>query len=195
MAITSKLMAAMKLIKYVFKGWLCWWSFSIAIAQPNELSEQLQNSLMQHLLGHWVISDSTRDASGVWQDGVGASWHFYPILNGHAVQDDWISPALSVPSSSGSRQYGTNIRIYNPKKQRWEMAWASVKGQQVDTFVATETDSAIIMTGQFNGQQSKITFYDIKVNSFLWKLEFQQAQTDSWSEVYRIEAIRKIKVD
>lgn len=54
------------------------------------LSEQLEGSLMKNLLGHWAITDSTLDKQGQWQKGLGASWHFYPILNGHAVQDDWI---------------------------------------------------------------------------------------------------------
>ncbi len=38
------------------------------------------------------------------------------------------------------------------------MAWASVKGQKVDTFTAVEQDRQIIMSGLFNGQNSRITF-------------------------------------
>jgi len=78
------------------------------------------------------------------------------------------------------------------------MAWASVKGQQVDTFVATETADAIIMTGLFNGQNSRITFYDIKDTRFSWKLEFETAP-EMWQEVYRIHGTRinahQIKAD
>lgn len=159
-------------------------------AEEEQLSKQLSNSLMKNLLGEWVISDSSLDKQGQWQAGKGASWHFYTILNGQAIQDDWIAPALDQPEPETGRQFGTNIRIYNPKENRWEMAWASVKGQKVDTFTAIEHDGAIIMSGQFNGQTSRITFYDIKTNNFAWKLELQQPN-ELWLEVYRINGTRK----
>ncbi len=174
--------------------WLLLSCFTCATGQAETgvLSQQLKGSLMKQLLGHWDIKDESKDQQGNWQAGAGASWYFYSILNGHAVQDDWISPPLDQPEPSTGRQYGTNIRIYNPKQNRWEMAWASVKGQKVDTFVAAETADQIIMTGLFNGQDSRITFYDIKTNHFSWKLEFKQAD-GSWAEVYRIYGSRRIK--
>jgi len=161
-------------------------------AELGLLSNQLNNSLMKKLLGEWEITDSSLNQQGQWQAGNGASWHFYPILNGQAVQDDWIAPALDQPEPEAGRQYGTNIRIFNPKETRWEMAWASVKGQKVDTFTAIETDDAIIMSGLFNGNTSRITFFDIQANSFAWKLELQQPDK-TWLEVYRIKGKRVVK--
>ncbi|MEZ5473284.1 MAG: hypothetical protein R3E90_16060 [Marinicella sp.] len=166
-------------------------SSGVSRADLGLLSEQLQSSVMSELIGNWKVEDSSVNAQGEWQTGQGASWHFYPILNGHAIQDDWISPPLTQAEPANGRQYGTNIRIFNPKENRWEMAWASVKGQKVDTFVATEQDRKIIMTGLFNGQNSRITFYDIKKDSFNWKLEFQQSD-QSWHEVYRIKGKRSL---
>ncbi len=156
------------------------------------LSEQLENSLLKKLLGTWEITDSTLDPQGQWQPGQGASWHFYPILNGHAIQDDWIAPALTQPEPDTGRQYGTSIRIYNPKRNQWDMAWASIKGQKVDTFTAVEKDAAIIMSGQFNEATSRITFFNLKANSFDWKLELKQVN-ETWLEVYRIIAKRRAK--
>jgi len=184
----------MNLLLRLVLAWLLL-SGSIGMASQNQhelLSEALDQSLMKQLLGHWQIEDSSPDVEGIWQPGPGASWHFYPILNGHAVQDDWISPPLNQPAPASGRQYGTNIRIYNPKKSQWEMAWASSKGQQVDTFVATETGATIIMTGLFNGQNSRITFFAITENTFSWKLEIKQP-SGHWSEVYRIKASRLIQ--
>ena len=192
MGITFRQQHLMKLLRRSVVAWFLLIG-SIAVASQyhlGSLSLALEQSLMRQLLGHWQIADSSLDAEGKWLPGPGADWHFYPILNGHAVQDDWTAPPLSQPAPASGRQYGTNIRIYNTKKSQWEMAWASSKGQQVDTFVATETDTAIIMTGLFNGQHSKITFYDIKANSFLWKLEYQQSD-NSWQAVYRIKASRQ----
>ncbi len=161
-----------------------------ALSAEVKLSEQLENSLMKKLLGHWQITDSSKTPKGQWQAGQGATWHFYPILNGHAVQDDWVSPPLNVTEPKGGRQFGTNIRIYNPVEQRWEMAWASSKGQKVDTFTAEEKEGQIIMSGLFSGKESRITFYNLEANTFEWKLEYKQANA-SWLEVYRIHGVRK----
>lgn len=159
----------------------------VQAAESVKLSEQIQSSLFSQLLGHWQISDQSLDANGQWQPGPGADWHFYPILNGQAIQDDWVSPPAGEAEPAGGRQYGTNIRIFNPGKQRWEMAWASVKGQQIDTFYATEQQGQVVMTGQFNGRSSRITFFDIGPEAFHWKLEFNDPEDSSWQEVYRIQ--------
>jgi len=164
----------------------------VQAAEPEGLSEHVRNSLSSQLLGHWQISDQSLDANGDWQPGPVADWHFYPILNGHAIQDDWISPPASEAEPANGRQYGTNIRIYNPQQQRWELAWASVKGQQIDTFEATEQQGRIVMTGEFNGRSSRITFFAITAASFHWKLEFENPEDSSWQEVYRIQGQRLI---
>jgi hypothetical protein len=171
------------------------WCCAQALAGNNSpaLSEQLSASLFSQLIGDWQITDQSLDQQGQWQPGPGASWVFYPVLNGHAIQDDWISPPTDQPAPDSGRQYGTNIRIYNPREQRWEMAWMSVKGQQVDTFYATEDERHIIMTGQFNGRSSRITLYEITAVSFQWKLEFHDEADDSWLEVYRIQGQRSVK--
>lgn len=109
------------------------------------LSNQLEKSLMKGLIGNWDISDSSLTSDGSWQEGLGATWHFYPILNGHAIQDDWISPPENKPEPPTGRQYGTNIRIFNPEKNHWEMAWMSVKGQKLDQFSAIEEGGKVIM--------------------------------------------------
>jgi len=144
------------------------------------------------LLGAWDIKDYSLDKNGKWQQGVGADWNWYTILDGHAIQDDWIQPPVSVKVDNGKRQYGTNIRIYNPKKQQWEMAWASNGGKKIDTFVATKQGDNIVMTGLFNGFNSRITFFNMKINSFDWKLEYQsKIDATIWNEVYRIKGSRK----
>ena len=161
-------------------------------AEAGQLSAQIENSLLKKLLGNWEISDSSLDPQGQWQPGQGASWHFYPILNGHAIQDDWVAPALSQAEPDSGRQYGTNIRIYNPKRNQWDMAWASIKGQKVDTFTAVEKAASIIMSGQFNEATARITFFNLKAHSFEWKLELKQAN-ETWLEVYRLSAKRRVK--
>ena len=142
------------------------------------------------LVGAWRVKDSVLDQDGNWQDGNGADWNFYWILGGAAIQDDWIAPPMSVPAPETGRQFGTNIRIYNPKEERWEMAWASNTGAKVDTFSALEADGQLRMRGFFNGIDSQIIFYDITDQHFSWKLQRKPEGSEQWVDVYRIEADR-----
>ena len=140
------------------------------------------------LVGNWRIRDYGLDAEGNWQEGNGADWNFYWILDGTAIQDDWIAPSLDTEAPPQGRQYGTNIRIYNPAEKRWEMAWMANTGAKVDTFTAVMEDGALVMRGDYTGKPTRIQFFDITAQRFSWKME---QQTDSeWKTVYRIEAIR-----
>ncbi|NQZ06592.1 MAG: hypothetical protein HRT35_05455 [Algicola sp.] len=149
-----------------------------------------QTSQLTGLIGNWKIDDHFLDKDGKWQPAGGAQWKFYWILGGTAIQDDWISPALDKPAPKAGRQFGTNIRIYNPKLKRWEMAWASNTGGKIDTFNAVAEGESVVMSGFFNGADSRITFYDIKPQSFAWKLEQQDKESGKFKEIYRIKGER-----
>jgi hypothetical protein len=155
--------------------------------QPTDFKEiTIENSLFNSLIGNWRIEDETLSANGQWLAGQGADWNWYKILDGNAIQDDWIAPSMSTKVEKGKRQFGTNIRIYNPEKGLWEMAWIASTGKKLDTFTAVEDSEKIVMSGFYAGADSKITFFNINNKSFEWKLELQQADK-SWLEVYRIK--------
>lgn len=144
------------------------------------------------LLGNWEITDSSLDKEGKWQTGSGADWNWYTILNGQAIQDDWIQPSLDKKIEAGKRQYGTNIRIYNPEKGKWDQIWTSSGSKKFDQFTAIKKDGTIVMRGFYAGNESRITFFNIKTNSFDWKMEFQsKVDKSKWKEVYRIHGKRK----
>jgi hypothetical protein len=142
------------------------------------------------LVGKWKITDWGFDQQGKRADGAGANWNFYWVLGGTAIQDDWISPGFDKPVPEKGRQYGTNIRIYNPKTKMWEMAWMSNSGGKVDTFKAAGSKENMVMKGFYNGGDTIITFYNISKNHFSWKMEKQDAKSKQWKVVYRIEADR-----
>jgi hypothetical protein len=166
--------------------------FQLSIVSHAETTEvknvTMQNTLFNQLIGNWEIQDWSLDEKGNWQPSQGADWNWYKILDGNAIQDDWISPSMDVKTEK--RQFGTNIRIYNPKKSQWEMAWMASTGQKLDTFTAIEDSKKVVMSGFYAGANSKITFFNIKENSFDWKLELEQADK-SWLEVYRIKGSKK----
>jgi hypothetical protein len=70
------------------------------------------------------------------------------------------------------------------------MAWASNSGNHVDTFEAKLMNNALVMNGLYNGIDTRISFYDITKNHFLWKMERVNPKTSKWREIYRIDATR-----
>jgi len=168
-------------------------SQAVDLHMLQQLSKKAPSETMQfgRLVGNWAISDSGLDKEGNWISGPGADWNFYWILNGTAIQDDWISPPLDKTEPEKGRQFGTNIRIYNPKLKQWEMAWASNNGAKVDTFKAKAEGESVVMKGFYAGAETKITFFNISKNHFSWKMEQQDKDTKAWKEVYRIEGERK----
>ena len=177
----------MKLTKQSLK-----WLLALGILLlPNvsQANEDPAPEAFNKLIGEWVIQDSMLTKDGTWVSGPGADWSFYKILDGAAIQDDWISPSMDSPAPKQGRQYGTNVRIYNPVKKLWEMAWASNTGRKIEGFTATADDSQILMRGHYNGADTQITFYAIEQDSFAWKME--RIVNGQWKEIYRIKGVRK----
>ena len=165
---------------------------------PVKLSKAETSSplgLFEPLLGNWRIKDFQLDKNGKWQPAGGADWNFYSILNGAAIQDDWIAPSLTQPEPKRGRQFGTNIRIYNPDKKQWQMAWIANTGKKVETFKAVEKEGQIIMDGNYNGTNTRITFYDISSKNFSWKMEQENKgeKGTTWKVVYKIEGTKVSK--
>jgi hypothetical protein len=150
----------------------------------------MENTLFNHLIGEWEIQDYVPDVQGRWKKGQGADWIWNKTLNGNAFQDNWISPPIDKKFEKSLRQWATVIRIFNPKKQQWEMAWMTSQSKQIDTFTAIETQDKVVMKGFYSGYNTKITFSGITSNSFNWKMEFEQADK-SWLEVYRMKGTKK----
>ncbi|MBV1907910.1 MAG: hypothetical protein KUG78_01230 [Kangiellaceae bacterium] len=156
------------------------------------ISPQAPEELMQfgRLVGKWKIRDQSLDEKGNWQDGAGADWNFYWILGGNAVQDEWISPGMTESTREKGRQFGTNIRTYNPKTKKWEMIWTANTSRKIESFSATGSDDSMVMEGFYNGSQTRITFYNITNSRFSWKMEKNNNAKKEWQPIYKIEALK-----
>lgn len=161
-------------------------------ANPNA-PEQLAH--WNKVIGSWTTTEESlkRDGTG-WAPSKGALWNFYWAMDGWAIRDEYFSPPLnSEISDPNKRQIGTNIRVFNQEKNEWIMAWITKTGQSVDVYSAKSDGKTIVMYTpalKEGAQHKRITFFDIKDNSFEWKMEFSKDGKTNWLEVHRIHAIR-----
>ena len=143
--------------------------------------------------GEWKCTAQQRGDSGwVQQPGV-HTWRWYPILDGTAMQDEW----LSDPEAPGPRTLGTNVRIWNTERDRWEIAWTSNRQQEWDLIWAEQVRGDMVMhmsrpkRAAYNAHVARITFHNITENSFDWRYE-SAPLTDArnYTEQSRLRCLR-----
>lgn len=138
-------------------------------------------------LGSWDINDSQLAADGTgWSDGGGARWDFVCVGNGTAIQDFWM------PNSGG---VGTNLRIYQPETNSWDVAWAVTKQPGMTLISASEdADTGNIVMhykSPIPNPLRRITFFPAEKDSWKWHLEQSRDEGKTWLAVYRISATRR----
>jgi hypothetical protein len=153
-----------------------------------------ETALLGRLVGLWEASMVRRNPDGSWQDrATRYLWRWYFILDGHAIQDDWIRVRNGSETNPGQshRVIGTNIRIYNPDEQQWHMAWIDSGQRRLATFTAANVDGSIVMTGRnAMGRQVRNTFSNITNQSFNWVQEWTADDGATWFEVAKIHCRR-----
>ncbi len=147
------------------------------------------------LVGSWHIEQQVLQADGSWQAVGPAEWAFHYTIGGYAIQDQWIQPPSSRPSPPGeTRQHGTNIRIYDPESDSWQIVWASSDSPSFAIYTAKANDRGeMVMSGpdpERPGVMQRITYFDITHDRWSWKMEFSR-DGENWLEVARIAATRK----
>ena len=144
------------------------------------------------LVGKWSVKGESLDQNGNWNSRDQYNeWHWYYILNGHAVQDDWITVVKASDGSDSTVTYGTNIRIYNSDTEEWHMAWIHQDGRTLKTFTAVNETNKIVMNGFApNGVKQRNTFFDITGNNFEWIQEWAIGGEGAWVTVAKLHATR-----
>ena len=147
-----------------------------------------ETAILGQLVGTWDIDQSIINKDGTWGGRKRhAIWKWYYILDGQAIQDDWIL----IDSLNNKHVAGTNIRIYNPKEKQWHMAWIDKTVRRLATFTATNDSGTVVMNGHnAKGQQIKNIFYNIKENEFDWRQEWTLDDGESWITVTKIHGTR-----
>ena len=141
------------------------------------------------LIGTWTATQSIRNQDGSWSEKPEKYiWNFYSILDGEAIQDDWI-----VNDSTGQKYTsGTNIRIFNSKENQWHMAWIDKTNRRTAIFTAKNENGQVVMNGtNATGRHVRNTFFNITKQNFDWKQEWTFDDGNTWVEVVRIKCNRK----
>lgn len=139
-------------------------------------------------VGTWKAEQTIIGKEGSWNGKkTKALWRWYYILEGQAVQDDWIS----IDSLNQRKAVGTNIRIYNPDEKRWYLAWIDKTNRRLATFTATSDSGQIVMDGtNAQGRHIHNVFYNIKKDTFDWNQEWTFDEGKSWVAVAKINCVR-----
>lgn len=153
------------------------------------LEAPAETEMLGQLAGTWNATQSILNRDGSWGDEKHAIWKWYYILDGHAIQDDWIT----IDSLNNQSIAGTNIRIYNPEEKEWHMAWIDKTNRRLAAFTAINENGTIIMEGtNAKGRQIKNIFFNITDNEFDWKQEWTFDEGATWVEVVKIHCKRKL---
>ena len=159
-----------------------------------ETETETEIPILGRLIGLWDVSMVSRNLDGSWPDEtLHRLWRWYPILNGQAIQDDWIRLDAATDGSShpSVRVTGTNIRIFNPETEEWSMAWIDTLSRKLATFTATNVEDTVVMTGRKNqGRLVRITFSNITAEAFEWTQDWTSDDGETWFPVARMQCRR-----
>jgi hypothetical protein len=144
-----------------------------------------------HLFGQFVGSWEA-EATAFLPDGATRRhyWqiHFDWALEGRAIQDVWITPPRNGPNVGKSQrwgpydnQYGTSIRVYDPKIDAWRTTWIDpCAGFRAD-LIGRPRNGEIFQEGiGSDGTRQRWIFSDIAPDRFRWRAEISSDDGASW---------------
>lgn len=164
---------------------------SAGVSGPNAAAPP-ETAQFSFAIGEWSCKTRGMTPDGTVQEGPPATWTFYYILDGWAIQDDWVSQ-----QPNGSYFRGTNIRSFNPETRRWDNRWLQQGDLRWKYYSAEQVGDTMVMTGG-EGKDAmdrecidRNTFHSITEDSWIWRKDRSFDGGESWIEgVAVIEATR-----
>jgi hypothetical protein len=111
----------------------------------------------------WVDNHGTEQ-----ERHIKGEWIFSWVLGGTAVQDIFICPSRveRIRNNQPDAEYGTTLRIYNPKSQAWDIFYGCTG--QATRLEARKEGETIVLT-ELKEQKMKWVFSEITEKSFHWQ--------------------------
>ena len=147
------------------------------------------------LIGDWDFEWVGRNPDGsTWK--VPGEWFFAWVLEGRAIQDNWICPSRSLRSTGKypEGQYGTTIRFYDAKEDAVKVIWVGAVNVQVNLFKASFCNNQIIQQEIATGSGTRLAKWvisDIKPESFKWEAFVSDDNGTNWTLTQEVFATRK----
>ncbi len=120
-------------------------------------------------LGKWEFQWTTMNSDRSYKDGGKSSSNVYLIQDGYVYCDDFFQDL------NGQLIIGSTLRSFDANTGKWKMLWAPAGNLTPSEFEGgVQGDSLVFWqvketTDSFGSFKTKITFYDIKKNSYSWK--------------------------
>ena len=141
--------------------------------------------LYDPLLGDWdaVVVDHLPGGTDRRQS---AEMHFARVLEGRAIQDVWVVPALPDRTATGGdrksgNRFGTTLRVYDPSLDAWRVTWWNPVTGVENRLVGRRVGSQIVQTGSdSDGRLIRWRFDAIGPDSFHWKGEQSEDGGTTW---------------
>lgn len=150
-----------------------------------------ESAQYEFFIGAWDCATRFMKPDGSGYAEGKARWIAYWILDGWAIQDDWIGL-----KPDGSESHGTNIRNFNPDAGKWENRWLAAGSPVWKFFESEQVGDTMVMTGG-EGKDSRgefidrNIFHDITANSWIWRKDRSYDGGKTWIEgIGFIEATR-----
>jgi hypothetical protein len=173
-------------------------SFTQALRAPGPLPAYADKLM---LYGQFV-GDWEADAKAYLPDGTVRRhfWqvHFDWVLEGRAVQDVFITPprhgphtGQSEPWGEHSNQYGTTLRVYDPRIDAWHITYIDPYTGFHGQLIGRWRDNEIVQEGtSTNGTLLRWVFSDISANAFRWRGELSRDAGATWHKAVEMLARR-----
>lgn len=143
-------------------------------------AQSLDEHTFDFWLGKWNLTWT--GPNGAIEKG---SNHIHTILDGKVIQENF--EALT-GSQKGFK--GISISVYNSNAKTWRQTWMDNQSANINLMGKTDGDKRIFQTSEFeiNGVKttSRMVFYDITADSFVWDWEQSNDGGNSWSLAWRI---------
>jgi hypothetical protein len=128
-----------------------------------------QMMLYGQFIGSWDGRLVYWDDEGV-QHETSAEVHFGWVLEGRAVQDVWIAPALKARKKPEHvLMYGSTFRVYDPKEAIWQITWIDPVQQAFIRMAGQKIGGEIVQEcRREDGTRCRWMFTEITADSFHW---------------------------
>jgi len=131
----------------------------------------------------WLVGSWELEVKHYWVDvrgrGLKGQAHFSRVLQGRAVQDVWIIPAVD---SAGPSSYGTTLRVWDAALKAWRVTWVNPVTGVRNELIGRRVGNDIVQIGSHaDGTPIRWTFTEISDGSFVWKGEALNEDGQSWT--------------